>query len=137
MTFANLTTDACSEKGLAVTANGPTVASQLGYADPSQTAITALAVLDGDGSSIFADKIGEGKFLSAIFVEGWIKYRNLDRAGRPSQILFDSIARSALELYMGKKVCADARDPHMENHAFVRALLSTNETLTIQINWRH
>ena len=73
--------DAEAPKNMAVLLNGPTVAKWMGYEDPCETQICEVVVLD---TAAVVDKfeIGEGKYLSAIWIEGWLKYRGLQRRRR-------------------------------------------------------
>ena len=119
----------------AVIYNGPEVAAQLGYYEPSKTQIATLKVILADGTVLFEDEVGDGKYLSAIWVEGWLAYRNLGLADR---VEFDLYAKSCLMKYMGVKVCRDARNEDLQNHPFVRALLNadTEQVIYIGVIWK-
>lgn len=130
--FVHLVTDENAKK-MAVLVNGQTVAEKLGYEDPSETIISHIDVVDGDSIVVFETEVGEGKYLSAIFVEGMFKNRGLSKT---EPLIVDGQFRDCLYEYMGEDVCVDACNPALDNHGFVRAILGTDEDLAINVNWK-
>ena len=116
---------------LAVKVNGPTVAKCLGYSDPSKTLISKIEIINPKTGKILLEvDIGEGKYLSAI----WVEYY-LSEIGKPKSDYLD-IARVSLKSYMGLQVVTDAINPKLNNHLFVRTLLSTTDILRLKITWQ-
>jgi len=116
--------------GLAVQVNGSAIAKQMGLSDLSEVPITFMDVVNPKNGMIkFNTEVGEGKYLSAVFVEDVYQ-----KSGRDDNIVIvDAEFRINLEAYVGEKITADAKNPKLDNHGFVRAILSTNETLHIKI----
>ncbi len=120
--------------GLAVQVNGPAIAKQIGLSDPSEVPITFMDVVNPENGEIeFDTEVGEGKYLSAVFVEN--VYQKSER--NDNIVIVDAEFRTNLEAYVGEKITADAKNPELDNHGFVRAIFSTDKTLHIKITVSH
>lgn len=119
---------------LAVLTNGEAITKWLNLESPSQTKVAHLEIINPDtGEILFDNSIGKGKYFSAI----WIQYQvRLSGADGLNTLYFNDLRKAHLIKYMGEKVVADATNPELENHDFVRALLSTDELLHIKITWK-
>jgi len=119
---------------LAVLANGKAATKWLGLENPSETKVSHLEVVNPEtGEILFEDTVGEGKYFSAI----WIQYQvHMSGADSLDVLYFNDVRKKHLKKYMGEIVIADAENPELENHAFVRALLSTDTVLHINITWK-
>jgi hypothetical protein len=118
---------------IAVIENGRRVTEWMGYSDPSETRISYLEVVTPQGEILFEDEIGEGKYLSVIWVESRFKLANKDVS---DQLEVSWIGREQLKQYMGAKVIADATNPNLDNHGFVRAVMSAEGVVYVKITWK-
>lgn len=121
----------------AVMSNGDTAANQLGYTAVSEVRIAHLRVIVND-DVIFDDVVGEGKYRSAVWVEAMLAYRGCGY--RETEYLsVDAVACLALRGYMGNKVCNQAIESKGEKHAFVYAILATEDSgksVVVQVEWK-
>jgi hypothetical protein len=120
-------------EAMAVQANAPLMATYLGHKEPSSTTLTQLQVLNDENDILFETEVKEGVYASAVWAEGWVTYlklpgKTVERTPQGKILCctfyFDDYAQVALERYMGKRVCDDARNPGLTNHPFVRTLLN-------------
>lgn len=118
---------------LAVVENGRRVTEWMGYSDPSETQISYIEVVTPQGEILFEDEVGDGKYLSAIWVESRFKLANQPIS---ASLEVTWVGREQLKQYMGAKVIADATNPDLENHGFVRAVMSAEGVVYVKITWK-
>ncbi len=129
----NFTTDG---ENPAVVPNSEAAASQLGYSGVEEVCIAGITITVGDGESTWFEKVGDGKYRSAVFVEAMLAYRGHSR-GLMSKIVVDEVFMLALRGYMGERVWAEATDSNGEKHGFIRALLrGQGKDVTIDVTWK-
>lgn len=120
----------------AVVPNSEAAASQLGYGGVDEVCIAALTITVGKGVSTWHEKVEDGKYRSAVFVEAWMAYRGHSRRSM-SKITVDDVFMLALRGYMGEQVWAEAIDPNGDKHGFIRALLrGQGKDATIDVTWK-
>ncbi len=122
--FAGMVADGPGQDDWAVKRNSVTVAKRLGLSSPSETTISQIIVRDEEGEQKF--EIGEGKYASAVFCQAILQ------GSGQTDFTFVPFALERLEEYMGATVMADARNPDLDNHGFVRALLSGKGTIIVE-----
>ena len=107
----------------AVIPNSVAVALQLGYNGVDETDISTLFVYH-DEKLVLEFDVGEKSWRSAIFVEAWLDYRGYEDL---VEFQVDQVFLLALEAYMGEGVWADAVNPALNNHVFLRAIRSAGD----------
>lgn len=123
-------------ENLAVVSNSEAAASQLGYSGVEEVCIAGITITVGDGESTWYEKVGEGKYRSALFVEAMMAYRGHSRRSIDS-ICVDDVFMLALRGYMGERVWAEATGSNGEKHGFIRALLrGQGKDVTIDVTWK-
>ena len=121
----------------AVVSNSDTAACQLGYGHVSEARIARLRVIVHD-VIVFDEEVGDGKYRSAIWVEAMLAYRGFGYR-QVEYLVVDAVAYLALRGYMGNKICNQAVESKGKNHAFVYAILATedsSESVVIQVEWK-
>ena len=117
--------------------NSNTAAKQLGYENVADTRVARMLVIVHD-EVVFDQVVEEGKYRSAIWVEAMMAYRGYGYRGT-QYLEVDDVAYFALRGYMGYKVCNQAIESKGESHAFVYAILATEdsvESVVIQVEWK-
>lgn len=117
----------------AVVENGRRMTEWMGYTNPSETQIAFLDVVTAQDEILFQVEIVEGAYLSAIWVESRFKLSNKPIS---DSLEITWVGREQLKQYMGAKVIADATNPNLKNHGFVRSLMSTEDPVYVKIIWK-
>lgn len=114
----------------AVKTNCIRLAEKLGYRSASQTKVAMMIVEAKDGTlSDFV--IRDGKFASAIFVEFYATHKV--PGSTLSKVDIDADFLAAIALYMGARICAEARDQAFVGHKFLKAVLEAGEGAVLRI----
>lgn len=129
------------DETLAVVINGSVLATWLGYKTPADTSVNTIEVIDSQDCLVFSVTVDQHSLLSAVWVETWAIYRHIsgslvstttDGNLYRNMFDFDDVARAALEMYMGERVCTDARNHELDTHKFVRTLLNADGPVRIR-----
>ena len=124
---------------LAVQANGQAFCTWLEYSNPSECKIKRMSIVQIPANNfkdvlsadvIFDEDIVEGKFFSAISVEGYI-IDHLGYRDHKMSLMINDKFRSYIRKYMGEKICAK-----MEDHPFVKAVLASEGLFILNITWK-